>query len=97
MPPMSGIKELRALSPALALVFVAMLVVMFLYELAKQLINPDISIWESHAVTILFTSVMAVIIISIPLRSFYREKQKSATELRLRIDAEENLRQSEMQ
>lgn len=97
IPSMSGKNELRALAPALALVFVAMLIVMFLYELAKQLLHPEISIWESHAVTIIFTSVMAVIIVSFPLRSFYREKQKSASELCLRIDAEENLRQSEIQ
>jgi len=56
------------LARTLALIFIAMLAVMFLYELAKQLLNPAISIWESHIVTILFTSIISVIILFFSLR-----------------------------
>lgn len=94
---MSRTHEIRALIPALALVFFSMLVIMFVYELAKQMINPDISIWESHAMTIVFTSAVAIIIVYLPLRSFYLEQQKTKDALRLQQEAEENLRKSEIQ
>jgi len=37
------------------------------YEVVKQVLNPDISIWESHMITIIVTSILAVFISSIPL------------------------------
>ena len=94
---MSRTKEHEALYPALAVVFFSMLVIMFLFEFTKQALIPAISIWESHAITIVVTSVMAILIIYFPLRSSYREQQKAEEALRLRQEAEENLRTSEMQ
>ena len=85
------------LARTLALVFIAMLAVMFLYELAKQLLNPAISIWESHIVTILFTSIVSVIILFFPLRSLYREQQRTKDALVLQQEAEDRLRHSEAQ
>jgi len=89
--------ELRALAPALVLVFFSMLGIMFVYEYTKQALNPSITIWESHAITIIFTSVMAIILVYYPLRSFYREHRKTAQALELRQEAEERLRKSEVQ
>ena len=94
---MSGTNEHKALYPALALIFFSMLVIMFIYELAKQVLNPSIDIWESHAITIVFTSVISIIIVYFPLRSSYLEQQKTKEALRLQQEAEEKLRKSEMQ
>ncbi|MEI7648110.1 MAG: PAS domain-containing sensor histidine kinase [Methanomicrobiales archaeon] len=89
--------EVKALYPSLILVFLSMLVIMFVYELAKQMLNPSITIWESHAVTIVFASVISLIIIYIPLRSSYLEHQQTIIALSHQQEAEEKLRQSEMQ
>ena len=89
--------SIRHFIRVLAVVFLSMLVIMFLFELTKQVLSPTISIWTSHAVTIVVTSIMAVIIVYFPLRSSYREQQKTKEALRLRQEAEENLRTSEMQ
>jgi hypothetical protein len=40
-------------------IFLLMLVGMTLYEALKQIIHPDISIWQSHIVTIIFSAVCA--------------------------------------
>jgi PAS domain S-box-containing protein len=95
--PMSRMNEVKALYPSLILVFLSMLVIMFVYELAKQMLNPSITIWESHAVTIVFTSVVSLIIIYFPLRSSYLEHQQTIIALRHQQEAEEKLRQSEIQ
>ncbi len=36
-------------------------VTVFLYELVKEVVKPDITIWESHAVTIAFCTITASI------------------------------------
>jgi signal transduction histidine kinase len=87
----------RTLYPALALVFFTMLIVMSAYELTKQVLNPTITLWQSHAITIVFTSIVALIIVYFPLRSFYNERRHVENALRLQKEAEENLRKSEMQ
>jgi PAS domain S-box-containing protein len=94
---MSDKNELMALYPTLALVFFSTLVIMFVYEFTKHVFSPAITIWESHIITIIFTSVIAVIIVYFPLRSLYREQQKTREALRHQQEAEENLRTSEMQ
>jgi len=77
--------------------FISMLAVMFVYELAKQLLNPAITIWESHLITILFTSIISVIIFFFSLRSLYREQQRTKDALFHQQEAEERLRQSKAQ
>ena len=89
--------EIRVMYPSLILVFLSMLVIMFVYELVKQTLNPSITIWESHAVTIVFTSVISIIIIFFPLRSSYLQHQQTLNALRHQQEAEEKLRKSEMQ
>jgi PAS domain S-box-containing protein len=81
----------------LAILFVSMLGIMFVFELAKQLISPAISLWESHVITIIFTSIVAVVIVFFPLRSTWREQLKAEDSLRQRLEAEEKLRMSEVQ
>jgi PAS domain S-box-containing protein len=88
-------KEHPSLTTTLGIVFIAMLIVMFFYELAKQLLSPSITIWESHAITILFTSIVAVVILFFPLRSLYREQEKTKAALVRQLEVEEKLRQSE--
>ncbi|MEN6442195.1 MAG: sensor histidine kinase [Methanoregula sp.] len=47
------------------------------YELTKQVINPSISLWESHIITIIFTSVMAAVIVFFPLRAAWQQREKA--------------------
>ncbi len=89
--------ELRALYPKLIFVFVSMLAIMSGFEVGKQLLIPGITIWESHAVTIVFTSIVAFVIVWFPLRSFFLQQQETEDALRHQLEAEENLRRSEMQ
>jgi PAS domain S-box-containing protein len=84
-----------SLTTTLGIIFIAMLVVMFVYELVKQLLSPSITLWESHAITILFTSIVAVLILFFPLRSLYQEQEKTKAALVRQQEAEEKLRQSE--
>lgn len=45
----------------LGLVMLTSLILMSSYELAKQLLNPTISIWQSHSITIIFSSLVATV------------------------------------
>jgi PAS domain S-box-containing protein len=95
--PMSRMNELKVLSPALTLVFLIMLVIMVMFELAKQVIYPSIGTGESRWITIVFASLISVIIIYFPLRSSYLEQEKTNEVLWLQQDTEERLRKSEIQ
>jgi PAS domain S-box-containing protein len=94
---MSGKGLFTPLNLTVSLVFVSMLAITFVYELTKQVLSPTISIWESHAITIVFTSIVAAIVVYFPLRSTWREQIRAEEALRLQQQAEENLRKSEMQ
>ena len=90
-------KLFSSLYPTLGIVFILMLVLMFFFELVKQFVNPGLAIWESHIITILFTSILAVIILYYPLRIAYCEQQNAKDALLHQQEAEEKLRQSEIQ
>ncbi|MGA2917217.1 sensor histidine kinase [Methanoregula sp.] len=90
-------KTISALSTDLGIVFFSMIILMSVFELTKQLLNPSISIWESHEITIVFTSVISIVIVFFPLRRSYREQQKAREALAHQRDAEEKFRRSEMQ
>ncbi len=94
---MSRMNELKTVYPALTVVFLFALVIMVLFELAKQVIYPTITIWESHAITIFSTSVISVVIIFFSLRSIYLEREKTKEALWLQRDTEERLQRSEKQ
>ena len=51
----------------ISIVFILTFIFMSAYELSKQAIFPGITIWTSHIVTIIVTTILAVIIASIPL------------------------------
>ncbi len=92
---MSSNTFMSPLNTRLSLVFVSMLAIMLAYELAKQVLSPGITLWESHAITIAFTSLIAVLIVYFPLRSLFHEKQRTDEALCNLLTAEESLRRSE--
>ena len=51
----------KSVKSQLIIVFFGVLIGMTLYEITKQLIFPKISIWESHIVTIIFTTILATV------------------------------------
>ncbi|WP_048150113.1 sensor histidine kinase [Methanolacinia paynteri] len=51
----------------ISIVFILTFIFMSAYELSKQALFPGITIWTSHIVTIIVTTILAVIIASIPL------------------------------
>ena len=53
--------ERRKLVRSLALIMLIMLVGMTVYEVLKQLISPNITVWQSHIVTIIYTSIAATV------------------------------------
>jgi hypothetical protein len=55
------------------LIFTALLTtsVMTGFEIVKQLIQPDISIWGSHFLTIIFTTIVSVIVTFLALKKYY--------------------------
>ncbi len=57
-PPQQSAKLGKALAQTCALTLLGMTV----FEVIKQLAHPTISIWESHAVTIVFSSILATAI-----------------------------------
>jgi PAS domain S-box-containing protein len=82
---------------SLLVVFLGTLAVMTIFEIVKQILNPRISVWESHIVTILFTSCLAVIIAYFTFQSLHEEHRKASAELEKRITIENLLRKSEAQ
>src|SRR5438552_2344317 len=47
----------------------AMMILLLLYEFVKQVIFPEITVWQSHFMTIFFGSGMALIVAFFVLRS----------------------------
>ena len=72
-----------------------MLVLMTLYEGLKQFLMPDISIWGSHTITIIFTTLLATLISFFVLRKFYQSYQERLDEIDRRKKTEDILRTSE--
>jgi diguanylate cyclase (GGDEF)-like protein/PAS domain S-box-containing protein len=73
-------------------VFIATALLMIIYEASKHQLFGDISLWESHAITIVFTSTIAATIawfLSNRLRKHYHEIQNSLSTLNLRFETSE--------
>ncbi len=87
-------RELKLIKP-LVTVAVVMLALMTLYEWLKQFLIPDISIWDSHFMTIVFTTLLAVVTFFTLLKHYYGEYDKRLQEIALRKAAEVRLRRSE--
>ncbi len=65
---------------SLLAVFLVSIVVMTIYEMLKQFVWPDIGIWESHIITIIFTSVLATVCSYFVELHLQRVKEKSDRE-----------------
>ena len=85
------------LKASLLVVFLCTLAVMTIFEVVKQILNPGITVWESHIITILFTSCIAIIIAYFTFQSLHEAHQKASEELEKRITAESLLIKSEAQ
>jgi signal transduction histidine kinase len=72
-----------------------MLCMMTLYESLKQILFPRITIWQSHFVTIVFSSVVATIAAYVILRKHQALLRRALSEIAERKRIEEALRQSE--
>jgi PAS domain S-box-containing protein len=83
------------LMPQLTVISVLMLALMTLYEAIKQVLFPAISIWESHAITIVFTTLLAASISFWVLKRFHGCYQELLDENRQRRITESTLKESE--
>ncbi len=87
----------RHIRLALSLLFISLMtaIAMILFSATKIILHPDITLWETHVYTILFTSVMAPIIALFVLLRFEKLYGKIAKENMECERAEEALRRSE--
>ncbi len=83
------------LKGSLLVVFLCTLAVMTIFEVVKQILNPSITIWQSHIITILFTSCLSIIIAYFAFQSLHDAHRRLSEELKKRIAAENLLRKSE--
>ena len=83
------------LAGQLTVITIAMLLLMALYEAAKQFYFPDISIWGSHMVTIVFTTLLAVSVSFFILKQFHGDYRNRVAEIARRRDTERSLKASE--
>ena len=60
------------IGPRLILIAGIMLVAMTVYEVLKQVISPNITIWQSHIVTIIFSTLIATVVGYFVLRKVYK-------------------------
>jgi two-component system cell cycle sensor histidine kinase/response regulator CckA len=68
---------------------------MLAYESAKQALHPDISLWESHLVTIVFSTLVATVAAYLALRRYERLNRQLCTALSESRRAREALQESE--
>lgn len=87
-----GSSEIPAMKTGRVLIVVvaAMLVGMTLYETAKNFLLPDLSLWQSHMITISFSGVIALLIGYVTLNKyskFLARRDETERDLRLAHDA----------
>ncbi len=79
------------------IVFLTMLVIMTVFEAVKQVVFPNISIWDSHIATIIFSTVLATVAAAFALHRYQEllqqinrasEKRKQADQLQQETYAE---------
>ncbi len=61
------------------------------YEVTKQLIFPQISIWNSHIITIIFVTILTPLVAYFGLMEYYRLFRSTQVELGMRMRVERNL------
>ncbi len=80
----------------LFVVFIATFATMSVYESVSPFVITTVPDWRSNLLTIVFTSVVAVIIAFFPLSSFHRQYERSLAEMEKRTALERELRQNEI-
>ena len=80
------------LKTSLILVFLATLALMTLFEVSKQILIPNITVWGSHLITILFTSALAIIVSFFTFQSIHEAHLTASNELKTRIATEKELK-----
>ena len=80
----------------LFVVFIATFATMSVYESVSPFVITTVPDWRSNLLTIVFTSVVAVIIAFFPLNSFHRQYERSLAEMEKRTALERELRQNEI-
>jgi PAS domain S-box-containing protein len=83
------------LNRALLKILLINLLVMTIYEIAKQLFYPQITLWQSHVVTIVFSSLVTTLIAFLMLRGWNQLYDRAIQELDRRVAAEAALQASE--
>jgi two-component system, cell cycle sensor histidine kinase and response regulator CckA len=83
--------ETTSFTGVLFLTLCASLGTMLTFEVVKQGLKPDIGIWTSHLVTILFSSVVTTVCAYFALRRYEGMRSEMAQENALRFHAEEAL------
>jgi hypothetical protein len=84
-----SISQPQRIAGSLSLLAAAMLVGMTIYEWLKQLLFPSITIWQSHIITILFSTGIATVAGFFVLREHARLQQQLADEIAERTWAQE--------
>ncbi len=79
----------------LLLTGITMLTGMSVYEFLKQSVWPDVSIWQSHIITIVFTSALAMCIALIICRSYNSLVDNLIDEQDCRLNSEKEKREIE--
>jgi PAS domain S-box-containing protein len=79
----------------LFVVFIATFAIMSVYELGGGVLVPTNPDWRTGTVTILFTSLISVVIVYFPLRAYQDENEKTLSEMEKRVAIENELRKSE--
>ena len=88
-------KGLTPLYQRLFVVFIATFAIMSVYELWGGVLTPANPDWQTGTVTILFISIISVVIAFFPLRAYHLEVEKEQAEAEKRVAIEKELRKSE--
>lgn len=83
------------LNHALLKILLVSLLVMTVYEVTKQQLFPQITLWQSHAVTIIFSSLLTTLIAYLALRYWNQLHDRAIEELERRVAVEAALHTSE--
>ena len=84
----------RNLMASLVVTAAVMVIGMFLYEWLRQIIHPNMATWESHLITIAFTSLLATIVAYFVLRKQFVLLQKINRKITAQKETEEALRKA---
>jgi len=82
---------IKKLIPALTITAVSSMILMTIYEVVKQLLHPDITIWQSHMITIAFTTIVAPLSAYFALRKLEIARRLNQNEIEERKKIEKEL------